>query len=154
VKPFVDELKPITAADFKKRLAQLCLTSNTVELPRRQRDRYILLESLSLYFDKDISYTEAAVNTLIETWRAEVGRTIGLDHVTLRRTLVDEGYLTRSRMGDSYRRNVTPNGADLFAADVADVDPRAAIQDAMNEIEVRRLNFNRCKSDIGEPAEQ
>jgi hypothetical protein len=128
----------ISSEEFKKRLAQLCLTSKTVELPRRQRDRHILLKSVSLYFEPGRSYTESEINRVIEKWLTEVGQSLELDHVTLRRTLVDEGYLTRSATGGSYQIEHSSDVQVHFAADVDSSDPRLIVLEAVEEISKRR----------------
>lgn len=129
----------ISSEEFKKRLAQLCLTSKTVELPRRQRDRHILLKSLILYFEKGRSYTELEINRLIQKWLAEAGQSLELDHVTLRRTLVDEAYLTRSFNGDSYQLELSLNRQARFAPEVDAIDPRIVVLEAREEISKRRV---------------
>src|SRR5262245_10387466 len=108
----------ISSEEFSKRLAQLCHTARTIELPRRRRDRHILLKSLSLYFDRERSYSEIEVNNQIEKWLSEVGQSLEIDHVTLRRTLVDEAYLHRSDNGGDYGRERPTDTPFSFAADV------------------------------------
>lgn len=136
----------ISSEEFRKRLAQLCLTSKTVELPRRQRDRHILLKSVSLYFEQDRSYTELEINRLIQKWLAEVGQSLELDHVTLRRTLVDEAYLTRSFTGDSYRLELSFNRQVQFAPEVDAIDPRLVVLEAVVEISNRRVRHEKAKA--------
>jgi hypothetical protein len=128
----------ISIVEFEKRLAQLCLSSGTAELPRRQRDRHILLKSLSMDVSPDRSYTELEINGIIHEWLTEVGQSLGLDHVTLRRTLIDEGYLVRSSAGDSYRQGRSTDGNVHFEADIEAVNSRLVVRHAIEEISRRR----------------
>jgi len=128
----------ISSDEFKKRLPQLCLTARTAELPRRQRDRHILLKALSLSFEAGRSYTEPEVNRLIENWLNQVGQSLEIDHVTLRRTLIDEGYLTRAPEGVAYQVGSPPDARFLFSEDITTMDTGAVIREAKAEIVRRR----------------
>jgi len=128
----------ISSDEFKKRLAQLCLSARTAELPRRQRDRHILLKALSLSFEMGRLYTEREVNRLIENWLNQVGQSLEIDHVTLRRTLIDEAYLTRAPAGEAYQVGGASNAQFVFSEDITTIDPKAVVRDAMREIARRR----------------
>jgi len=92
----------ITADEFRKRLAALCLKRGGGGMPKRRRDQHILLKSIALTLDRNAVYTEAELNLRIQSWLELVGHEIQVDHVSLRRHLVDEGYLTRDPAGDTY----------------------------------------------------
>jgi hypothetical protein len=81
----------ISMEEFRKRLAQLCLTS--VGLSARQRDRHILLTGLSLYFETSRSYTESEINQLTERWLSGEDDHRSFITQTLRCTLSGERYL-------------------------------------------------------------
>jgi hypothetical protein len=133
----------ISAREFKQRLPQLCLTFSANELPRRQRDKHIIFKSVTFFFDPARSYSETEVNSLIDSWKEQVGRTCNIDRVTLRRSLVDEGYLTRSTDGSAYARSVAGGPEGMFETDVDSVDPAATIVEAVRDIEERRRKFYR-----------
>ena len=137
------EQQLITSDEFKKRIVQLCLTARTVELPRRLRDRHILLKALSLRFDADRIYTETEVNGLIESWLSEVGQSLEIDHVTLRRTLIDEGYLRRDLDGVSYQLAHFTDMQFTFESDIDTIDVKAVLRDALDEIARRRARFRK-----------
>jgi hypothetical protein len=132
------EQAAISSDEFKKRLAQLCLSSRTAELPRRQRDRHILLKALSLRFEPGRFYTEPEVNRVIENWLNQVGQSLEIDHVTLRRTLIDEAYLTRAPAGEAYQVGRPSEVRFVFSEDVKTVDAEAVIREAIHEITRRR----------------
>ena len=133
----------ISSDEFKKRLAQLCLTARTAELPRRQRDRHILLKALLLSFDAGRFYTEPEVNRLIENWLNQVGQSLEIDHVTLRRTLIDEGYLTRAPEGFAYHIGSPPDARFFFSEEVTTVDAEAVVREAIADTVRRRELYKR-----------
>ena len=132
------ERSTISSDEFKKRLPQLCLTANTVELPRRLRDRHILLKAISLRFDSDRFYTEPEVNRIIERWLSDVGQSLEIDHVTLRRTLIDEAYLSRAAGGVTYRVVTVSDRQFSFSEEINTLDVEGVIRDATQEIARRR----------------
>jgi len=118
------EFEPIGGHEFERRLEALLLRGGRLHgFPRRRRDRLILLRSVLAGFEPGRRYEEEEVNQAIRLWQREVGRNADIDHVSLRRGLIDERLLTRSRSGDSYE---VPNlQADLrFDASVDAVDLR------------------------------
>lgn len=131
---------PISVPEFKKRLAQLCLTGKSPELPRRQRDRQIVFKSIALRLSKHRAYTEQEINRALANWTVEVGHSLEVDHVTLRRSLIDEKYLERSEDGSLYRLSISCC-ADWFAPDVDEIDPCLVIQQAIDEAKAKRARY-------------
>jgi len=138
--------EPISADEFKKRLAQLCLSSKSAVLPRRQRDRQIILKSVALCFQKTRSYTEQQVNDVLLGWIDQVGFSFQTDHAALRRFLVDEGYLERSDTGESYWLSVVLS-AGLFAADVEEVHPELVLIEARSAAHAKKALYQRRSAD-------
>ncbi len=90
-----------TSTDFKKAFPKVVL--NHQAWPKRQVDRQMLLLSIAAFFDLEkTDYREVDVNDLIMTWSAFFGHQLNLDHVTLRRELVDARILERSHNGGRY----------------------------------------------------
>lgn len=134
------EQQPVTAEEFKKRLAQLCLSGQTNELPRKQRDRQIVLKSIALYLPKDQTYSEREINAALMRWIGEVGHSLAVDHAALRRALVDEKYLERSEGGTAYR--LPPSGgAGWFAAEVEEIQPVLVIEEAILAAAAKREQY-------------
>lgn len=119
---------PITAAEFEERLAALCRSPGGAIFPRRQRDRHILLRSAVQVLDAGAGYSEPQLNASLRHWLSEVGAGLGIDHVTLRRYLVDEGYLARDASGSRYQVHPAAKGQVVFAAEVAGVDPANVVR--------------------------
>lgn len=72
-------------------------------LPKKRSDLQVLLTSIVLVFEFDRTYSEQEVNAMILAWTARFGAELSVDHVTLRRYLVDEGILHRDGSGSRYQ---------------------------------------------------
>ena len=125
----------ITAVQFANRFASLVLKGNG--LPRKTLDRHILLVSAVQGLAADREYSEPELNDILKVWSSNFGDGVCLDHVTLRRLLVDEKYLVRDNAGKAYR--VKKEGLP-FAIDPAiwPMDLAAIITDARKEQEERK----------------
>ena len=135
-------MEAITKQEFTSRLVQLCVGSGLRGIPRKNRDRHILLKSITLTLELKREYAEHELNADLRAWLREVGRTIRrLDHVNLRRLLVDQEYVGRSRDGSRYWVAMGSRFQALFAPDVDDVDVRGLIRAAREEQELRKLHF-------------
>lgn len=75
-------------------LARFFRGERLTELPAQRSKRLVVLERLALEFEAGVRYDEPAVNAALHRFHD--------DHATLRRQLVDEGYLDRS--GGEYWR--------------------------------------------------
>jgi hypothetical protein len=130
-------VKPISIAEFQDRLAVLC-PGMSGGLPRRQRDRHIVFRSIVQMLSVSQPYSEQAVNEALKEWISKVGTGFGVDHVTLRRYLVDAGYLHRDAYGTSYQ--VQPNGRDevAFESEVGQVDPVDVVRKARQQAAARK----------------
>lgn len=73
-------------------------------LPRRRRDQWILLYSACRTLPAG-PLDEKALNEMLRTWLAGLGPRVDVDHVTLRRALVDDGFVERTPDGASYARS-------------------------------------------------
>jgi hypothetical protein len=76
-------------------------------LPAKQRKLLVILRWVATHFEADRLYTEAEVNTLLKAVHAH-------DFVTLRRELINFGYLRRERGGGKYW--LAPNEEQSSAA--------------------------------------
>ena len=126
----------ITAAEFRERLAAICRGPNAV-FPRRSRDRHIIYRSI-IQVMNDKEYSEQALNSALLRWISDVAPGMDIDHVTLRRYLVDEGYLDRSPGGATYRIRANGRGAAEFDTGIERIDPIAVINEAREQAEVRK----------------
>jgi hypothetical protein len=134
----------ITADEFKQRLEALCLSAGGRGLPRRRRDWDILFKSITLALEPVRDYSEKEVNQVVEEWLSGIGQAIEIDYVTLRRHLVDAGYLVRDLAGTSYRVGLEAM-ADLFEPAIDTVDPAAVIEEARSRKEQKKRQYLESK---------
>lgn len=116
----------ITLEQFLERVVKLGADRGPRRFPRGTQDREILMKSITLDLDEKVTYTEREVNEHLKRWQREVAPAIETDHVTLRRELVDYGYLERKRDGSEYRVGF-PAKSVAFAIEIYDVDLRATV---------------------------
>ena len=113
-----------------------CIRLNANESPwRAPGDTTERLHAIA--FDLGREYTETEVNALLEQWASEFGSGCGLDRVTMRRLLVDEGYLRRDPFGTKYVAN---SRGFRFRYDpmIRMLDLQALVEDAHAEREARK----------------
>lgn len=137
----MDNSKIITTEQFIKRTSELCLKSGMSGLPKDESDQHILLKSMMLAFDAQEKYSEQEVNEKLAYWCSHISQIKDLDHVTLRRRLVDTGYLIRSSDGSSYQAALSGPFQPIFEEGILQVDLEAVLQAKKEEIERRKQEF-------------
>lgn len=130
----------ITANQFKERLEALCLRGGVREWPRKPLDQHVLLKGATYGLEPDRDYSEAEINEQLAPWCEDVGRNMIVDHATLRRYLVDAGYLIRDAAGTTYRLNQEKVEAQ-FDPDVSSIDPAAVLEEARRRNEERKRRY-------------
>ena len=93
-------------------------------MPKRPADQDLIAQMAALQFAPDRDYTEKQVNETLQTWLATFVAPYGIDHVTVRRMLVDAGLLARDNQGSTYR--VVPAKLQPVDADPAAVMAQVA----------------------------
>ena len=116
----------ITLDEFVDRLCRLGADGASRRFPRNARDREILMQSVVMELDSERSYAEKEINVRLEAWSRDVAPSIEIDHVTLRRLLVDYQRLERTADGASYRVGF-PARTVAFELEVYDLDLRATV---------------------------
>jgi hypothetical protein len=146
----LNETKLITAKLFKERLVDLCLRSGITGLPKREEDRHIVFKSAALYLEPTTNLTESELNEGLQAWLNDVWEAGGLDHVTLRRWLVDTGYLTRDRDGASYRIAPSTAAPYAFEEEIKQLHLPEVLEAAKKELEERKRRYmDKSKKDKG-----
>jgi len=130
----------ISAAQFEERLAAICLGGSGTVFPRRMRDRHILYRSIIQRLDHARKYPEAELNEALQQWLLDIGTGLDIDHVTLRRYLIDERYLSRDANGNAYRVNPAGSNFVEFDPSIAAIDPFMVIQAAKDRVAERKRN--------------
>lgn len=129
----------ITSEQFCQRLANLCLRSGLAGMPKDETDQHILLKSATLLFKSSGPFSEKEINETLQVWLTQVCAIQFFDRVTLRRWLVDTGYLTRSSDGATYQ--VIGSQPGRFEPGVDQIDLLKTLQDAREEMERRKQAF-------------
>ena len=126
----------ISIEEFAERLLHLGAGRDPRPMPRKRRDREILMKSLLMTLDSEAVYSEREVNELIEAWKSDGAPALETDHVTVRRMLVDYGLLERTPDGGRYRVGFPPRPL-AFDLEVDELDVRATVA-AYREQQARR----------------
>ena len=94
-------------------------------LPRSRKDAEIVLALAASALDPRAVYTEQEVNDVLIEWMDEFVDTHLLDHITIRRYLVDYFMVLREKNGSNYtpnqaviNRTITPEARMVRPADV------------------------------------
>lgn len=128
----------ITVDDWLARMARLALRHG-VHLSSLQRkggqDLELVLASASLHLPVDTSVDEGQANDAIRAFLLGSGAMLAIDHVELRRWMVDTGYLRRSAAGTDYRRGTLP---EWLAPAAAQLDARRIEQAVLAAREAHR----------------
>ena len=99
-------------------LKRLLANGPLTALPTRPEDEQLLLLLAARRFEPRREYREAEVNERLRGWLSTFVAPFGIDHVTLRRRLVDTGLLMRDAAGSSYWTLRRVPGMEVEPADV------------------------------------
>jgi hypothetical protein len=127
----------ITLDEFVERLCRLGADGASRRFPRSTRDREILMQSVVMQLDSERSYNEKEINGQLVAWSRDVAPSIDVEHVTLRRLLVDYQRLERTADGASYRVGF-PARTVAFELGVFDLDQRATVAAYRDHVEGQR----------------
>ena len=93
----------ITVDQCSRRLSAILGPGTAGGFPRRRRDRWILLHQIASAFGPDDRLSEKDATARIQNFLLGAGANLELDAVSLRRALVDEGFVDRDPAGRDYR---------------------------------------------------
>jgi len=122
---------------FQRRLLVMLVRSPIRHMPTRARDREILFRAVTRGLPADPT-DERTLNDALRSWLGHVAPSIGVDHVSLRRYLVEVGYLEREDDGSAYRVVSSPRTAPTFDPRVDEVDVASLVTASRAEVEQRR----------------
>lgn len=110
-------------------------------LPRQPRDLQLFLALGAAQLDPTRVYSEAQLNQSLKSWLAPFAAPYGVDHVTIRRCLVDAGLVGRDMAGSTYR--VAAAGLAAALDDAAGrLDPAAIMAAVQAERKARKLAYD------------
>lgn len=98
----MNELRERAHRTLKRLLANGPLTA----VPKRPSDQDLLVAMAASQFEPQRTYRENEVNEKLKAWLQTFCEPFGIDHVTLRRLLVDSRLMSRTKSGSMYRVNV------------------------------------------------
>jgi len=111
-------------------------------LPRNRKDAEILLALAASYLDPQSRYSESEVNQLLREWMEDFTCPIAMDHVTVRRYLVDFNFLLRDQPGSWYITNQTIINKVIEPA-ARSIRPGFILGEVQREREIRKHESGR-----------
>ena len=127
-----------TPQDTETLLRNLLQTGALQSLPANPHVRDTVLAVAAGGLVRQRPYAEREVNDVLSAWLASVRAAI--DHVTLRRRMVDLGFLKRTRDGSRYYLNLGRVVATLGSAE-AKIDAGAIADDIVRGREARKKSY-------------
>ena len=106
-------------------------------MPKSTKDAEIVLALAAASFDPRLAYSEAEVNEHLAEWLAEFTSPIGMDHVTVRRYLIDYCFLLRDVSGTTYTTNQTIINLTIEPA-ARSIQPRLILEELERERRQRK----------------
>lgn len=131
--------QPITKENFIKRLVDLCLRSGLSGFPKDELNQQVLFKSAILTLNKTDIFTGQEVAGKLKYWLEEICRLKDIDYITLRRMLVDAGYLTRNNDGSCYQ--VANPRLEFFEETIDQLDINEVLKNAREEIARRKREY-------------
>lgn len=113
-------MEKIDKEEYEKVIVNYFSRSILNELPRYRKKRLILLKAFSMFFQKE-NYTEKEVNEIIKGIIAKIPK-VKIDHVKIRRALIDECFLYRTNDGSKYFLRVSDEIKNIFADEINNID--------------------------------
>ncbi|MCA9541665.1 MAG: metalloregulator ArsR/SmtB family transcription factor [Myxococcales bacterium] len=93
-----DEVEAASEDEFALKVKRTFMEGDRItQLPKQWRKKLVLVRHVAQQFEADRVYTEADLKAIIAPIHA--------DHVTLRRLMVDVGWMVRDKAGREYRLN-------------------------------------------------
>jgi hypothetical protein len=129
----------ITNAQFRERFTSLYFGGQ--DLPKKPLDRQVVLISAILDLERQRKYSESELNAELQKWVLQFGRRYSVDHVTLRRYLIDEKYIVRDSAGNAYELDALETLPTTFDATLAHLDLAALIAEAKAARELKKQQY-------------
>jgi hypothetical protein len=116
----------ISTDEARNILRRMLANGPVTAMPRRPGDQALVAHLAAARFEAGRDYREGEVNEVLKKWLGTFSVPCGLDHVTLRRHLVDSGLLVRDKVGSAYR-------VDPARVARLEVDPVQVLEEARRE---------------------
>jgi hypothetical protein len=119
----------------QRSLRRLLANGRLTALPKRPSDQVLLATLAVSRMDPDRTLTEAEVNEALVAWLDDVSEPYGIDHVTMRRLIVDSRLLNRTPSGSTYVVNDAKRG-EIDA--VRELNPAEVLAGIVDERDQRK----------------
>ena len=129
---------PIGVDEFKQRFAALTLAGGGI--PRRLEDRQLLAASVVSRIEPGRVYNEREIGLVLVRWCNSFGWRFAVDHVDLRRMVVDMGLVRRNASGSQYELIEEANEA-LYDSAIRELDLEQVVQEAKDERDRKKRAF-------------
>ena len=127
----------ISKQQTEKLLRRLLKGGVMKRMPRNRKDTEVFLALAASSLDPQDAYSESEINEHLIEWMADFTRPSALDHVTVRRCLIDHYFLLRDQSGSSYTTNQTIINKVIDPA-ARSIQPRYIFEDVQREREQRK----------------
>lgn len=134
----------IALDEFKQRFAALTLAGGGI--PKRPEDRQLLAASVASRIEPGRVYNEREIGLVLQGWCNSFGWRFAVDHVELRRMLVDMGLVRRNAAGSQYEVSAEANAA-LYDPAIRELDLEQVVQEARDERERKKREFLKAQRD-------
>ena len=114
-------------------LKRLLANGPLTNVPKRPSDQQLLVALAAAQFEPQRTYREEEVNEILRAWIETFCDPYAIDHVTLRRLLVDARLMSRTTSGSTYRVD-----AGKGAISAERVEPAAVLAEIRSERESRK----------------
>ncbi|MDA1077227.1 MAG: DUF2087 domain-containing protein [Proteobacteria bacterium] len=109
-------------------------------LPKKREDADVLMALSLSGLDRDGIFDETQINVHLSAWLDDISTQDSLDYVTLRRDLVDSGFLRRASDGFVYR--IQPDRIrEVLSSEACAVDPKEIFAEVQSARDQRRRSF-------------
>ena len=132
----------ISVSEFKQRFAALTLAGGGI--PKRFEDRQLLAASVVSRIEPGRVYNEREIGLVLVRWCNSFGWRFAVDHVDLRRMVVDMGLVYRNASGSEYRL-IDESNAELYDPAIRELDLEQVVQEAKDERERRKREYLRSQ---------
>lgn len=116
----------------RKGLKRMLANGRLTAVPKRPADQKVLVALAAAQVDAGRSFLESEVNERLKAWLGTISEPFGIDHVTLRRMLVDSGLLVRTASGSLYQVNEAKLGEIDAVRGIEPADVLAEVRDERN----------------------
>jgi hypothetical protein len=108
-------------------------------LPRSRKDTEIILALAASFLDPRLTYSEPEINEQLNEWLAGFTDPTGMDHVTVRRFMVDLNFLSRDQPGSAYMANQATINL-IIEPSARSIQPGYILEDVQQQRKQRKLN--------------